>query len=103
VEDFVAECVPLLRGAQTIDVAEASGVDICSYDLVADDDFILGPVPGADGVYAGAGWRGTGYKFAPWVGLVLARLALQRAAGYDIRRFEPARFAGGGSAGGGPT
>jgi glycine/D-amino acid oxidase-like deaminating enzyme len=102
VEDFVAECVPGLRGAQTVDVAEASGVDACSYDLVADDDFIIGPVPGAGGVYTGVGWRGTGYKFAPWAGLVLARLALQQATGYDIRRFAPARFAGfaGGAAAG---
>ncbi len=100
VEDFVAQCMPGLRDASTIDVAQADGVDTCSYDLVADDDFILGPVPGADGVYAGVGWRGTGYKFAPWVGRVLAQLALQQGTGYDIRRFAPGRFAGG-SAGGG--
>lgn len=93
VEDFVAECMPGLRGAQTVDVAEASGVDACCYDLVADDNFILGPVPGADDVYTGVGWRGTGYKFAPWVGLVLARMALRQATGYDSHRFTPARFA----------
>jgi glycine/D-amino acid oxidase-like deaminating enzyme len=95
VEDFVAECMPGLRGAQAVDVAEASGVDRCWYDLVADDEFILGPVPGADEVFAGVGWRGTGYKFAPWVGRVLARLALQQGSGYEIRRFAPARFASG--------
>jgi glycine/D-amino acid oxidase-like deaminating enzyme len=99
VEDFVAECMPGLRYAQVVDVAEASGVDACSYDLVSDDNFILGPVPGADGVYTGVGWRGTGYKFAPWAGLVLARLALGQATGYDIRRFAPARFAGAGRGG----
>ncbi len=93
VEDFVAECMPGLHGAETVDVAEASGVDVCSYDLVADDDFILGPVPGADDVFTGVGWRGTGYKFAPWVGRVLAQLALQQGTGYDIRRFAPGRFA----------
>jgi glycine/D-amino acid oxidase-like deaminating enzyme len=93
VEDFVAECMPGLQSAQTVDVAEASGVDGCCYDLVADDNFILGPVPGADDVYTGVGWRGTGYKFAPWVGLVLARMALLQATGYDSRRFTPARFA----------
>jgi len=92
VEDFVAECMPGLRGAEVVDVAAASGVDTCWYDLVADDEFILGPVPGADGVYTGVGWRGTGYKFAPWVGRVLAQLALQRGTVYDIRRFSPARF-----------
>ncbi len=100
VEDFVAECMPGLRGAEAVDVAEASGVDGCSYDLVADDDFILGPVPGADDVFTGVGWRGTGYKFAPWVGRVLAQLAVQRGTVYDIRRFAPARFAGGDAGGG---
>jgi sarcosine oxidase len=95
VEDFVAECMPGLRGAEAVDVTDASGVDACSYDLVADDDFILGPVPGADDVFIGAGWRGTGYKFAPWVGRVLAQLALQQGTVDDIRRFAPGRFAGG--------
>ncbi len=93
VEEFVAECIPGLREAEVIDVATASGVDTCWYDLVSDDEFILGAVPGADGLYAGVGWRGTGYKFAPWVGRVLAQLALQQGTVYDIRRFTPARFA----------
>jgi sarcosine oxidase len=93
VEDFVAECMPGLRGAQTVDVADESGVDTCFYDLVGDDDFILGPVPGADGVFTGVGWRGTGYKFAPWVGRVLAQLAVQHGTVYDISRFTPGRFA----------
>ena len=103
VEDFVAECMPGLRGAATVDVAEASGVDTCFYDLVGDDDFILGPVPGAgggsdgaaDSVFVGVGWRGTGYKFAPWVGRVLAQLAVSRGTVYDISRFAPGRFASG--------
>lgn len=95
VEDFVTECLPGLRGAEVVDVAAASGVDTCWYDLVADDEFILGPVPGADDVFTGVGWRGTGYKFAPWVGKVLAQLAVQRGTVYDIGRFAPARFAGG--------
>jgi glycine/D-amino acid oxidase-like deaminating enzyme len=95
VGDFVAECMPGLRGAETVDVAEASGVDTCFYDLVGDDDFILGPVPGAGGAFVGVGWRGTGYKFAPWVGRVLAQLAVQQGTVYDIRRFTPGRFAPG--------
>jgi glycine/D-amino acid oxidase-like deaminating enzyme len=99
VEDFVAQCMPSLRGAEVVDVAEASGADVCFYDLVADDEFILGPVPGAAGVYTGVGWRGTGYKFAPWAGRVLAQLALQQGTVYDIRRFAPGRFAGDGTTG----
>ena len=93
VEKFVAECIPGLRDAEVVDVAAASGVDTCWYDLVADDEFVLGAVPGADGLYTGVGWRGTGYKFAPWVGRVLAQLALQQGTVYDIGRFTPARFA----------
>lgn len=63
--------------------------------IIGSGDFIPGLVPAADGVFTGAGWRGTGYKFAPWVGQVLARLALRRDAGCGIGRFSPARFAAG--------
>ena len=95
VEDFVAECMPGLHGAEVVDVATASGVDTCWYDLVAGDEFILGAVPGVPDVYTGVGWRGTGYKFAARAGKVLAQLAVQRGTVYDIGRFTPARFAGG--------
>jgi glycine/D-amino acid oxidase-like deaminating enzyme len=98
VEDFVDECMPALRGAEVVDVAEASGADVCFYDLVADDEFIIGPVPGVPEVFTGVGWRGTGYKFAPWAGRVLAQLAVQQGTVYDIRRFTPGRFAGGAAA-----
>jgi glycine/D-amino acid oxidase-like deaminating enzyme len=97
VEDFVAECMPSLSNATVVDVAEASGADVCFYDLVADGDFIIGPVPGPASVFTGVGWGGTGYKFAPWAGLVLAQLALQQGTVYDIRRFAPGRFAGNGA------
>jgi glycine/D-amino acid oxidase-like deaminating enzyme len=98
VEDFVAECMPALREAEVVDVAEASGADVCFYDLVEDDEFIIGPVPGLPDVFTGVGWRGTGYKFAPWAGRVLAQLALQQGTVYDIRRFAPGRFASGSAA-----
>ena len=48
---------------------------------------------GADRAFVGVGWRGTGYKFAPWVGRVLAELAVTRGTAYDIGRFAPGRFA----------
>ena len=90
VAGFVEECLPGLRGAPMRDVTDVDG---CDYDLVADDDFVLGAVPGVSGAFVGVGWRGTGYKFAPWVGRVLAELALQEGTVYDIARFDPARFA----------
>jgi glycine/D-amino acid oxidase-like deaminating enzyme len=53
---------------------------------------VLGPIPGCAGAFVGVGWRGTGYKFAPWVGAVLAESALGGAAMQDLDRFDPARF-----------
>jgi glycine/D-amino acid oxidase-like deaminating enzyme len=89
VASFVEQCVPGLRAAAVRDVDD---VDQCDYDLVADDDFVLGAIPGFTNAFVGVGWRGTGYKFAPWVGRVLAGCALQGGTVYDIGRFDPARF-----------
>ena len=90
VYSFVDECMPALRDAESIDVTD---VDQCSYDLVADDNFILGNLPGFSNICVGVGWRGTGYKYAPWVGRTLMQLALQQGTVYDISRFAPQRFA----------
>jgi glycine/D-amino acid oxidase-like deaminating enzyme len=89
VMSFVDQCLPILLDAR---IEPVDDVDGCDYDLVADDEFVLGAVPGFPGAYVGVGWRGTGYKFAPWVGRVLADLATQRDTVYDIGRFDPARF-----------
>jgi sarcosine oxidase len=91
IASFVAECLPALAGATVRDVED---VDQCDYDLVADDEFVLGVIPGVDDAYVGVGWRGTGYKFAPWVGRVLADLALEGETADEIARFDPARFVG---------
>jgi glycine/D-amino acid oxidase-like deaminating enzyme len=90
VKSFVAECMPELRDARVVDV---EGADQCSYDLVADDNFILGAIPGLPGGAIGTGWRGTGYKFAPLIGRTLMELALEAATVEDISRFAPERFA----------
>ena len=91
---FVEHCVPTLLDGRIEPVADVDG---CDYDLVADDEFVLGAVPGFPGAYVGVGWRGTGYKFAPWVGRVLAELAVERGTVYDVSRFDPARFTKGSS------
>jgi sarcosine oxidase/L-pipecolate oxidase len=90
IADFVGQVMPGLKAASASDVLD---VDQCDYDLVADDDFVLGAVPDVPNVYVGVGWRGTGYKFAPWIGRVLFQLALQGGTVYDVSRFDPARFA----------
>lgn len=89
IASFVEQCMPGLRDATVADVEDVDG---CDYDLVADDDFVLGAIPGLECAYVGVGWRGTGYKFAPWVGRVLAESAVQGGTVYDIARFDPARF-----------
>jgi glycine/D-amino acid oxidase-like deaminating enzyme len=89
ISSFIEQCMPGLQGATVRDVDD---VDQCDYDLVADDEFVLGAIPGLDNAHLGVGWRGTGYKFAPWVGRVLAGLALQGGTVYDIARFDPARL-----------
>lgn len=86
---FVEQCLPGLAGSVVTDVTD---VDQCDYDLVADDDFVLGPVPGFGNVFVGVGWRGTGYKFSPWVGRVLYELARREGTVYDVSRFDPGRF-----------
>jgi len=89
VQSFVAECMPELLDARVVDV---EGADQCSYDLVADDNFILGAIPDLPGAAIGTGWRGTGYKFAPLIGRTLMELALERRTVEDISRFTPERF-----------
>jgi sarcosine oxidase len=90
VHSFVRECMPSLLDAETVDVTD---VDQCNYDLVEDDNFILGKLPGFSNIQVGVGWRGTGYKYAPFVGKTLMELALQQGTVYDISRFAPQRFA----------
>ncbi|MDQ6882985.1 MAG: FAD-dependent oxidoreductase [Candidatus Dormibacteraeota bacterium] len=87
--DFVRACLPGLRDAEVRDVEV---VDQCSYDLVEDDHFIVGPVPGLPAITIGTGWRGTGYKFSPLMGRTLMELALERRSTIDLSRFSPQRF-----------
>jgi sarcosine oxidase len=89
IPSFIEQCMPGLKDAT---VRQVQDVDQCDYDLVTDDDFVLGAIPGVANAFVGVGWRGTGYKFAPWVGRVLAELARQDGTVYDIARFDPARF-----------
>jgi glycine/D-amino acid oxidase-like deaminating enzyme len=89
VHSFVNECMPSLQDADAVDVTD---VDQCFYDLVEDDNFVLGNLAGFPNIAVGVGWRGTGYKFAPWIGRALMQLSLQQGTIYDIGRFAPQRF-----------
>ncbi len=89
IDDFVKECMPILKDVKREVVKDA---DQCSYDMVGDDNFILGKLPGFKNISVGCGWRGTGYKFAPLIGKILMQLSIQKETIYDIQRFSPERF-----------
>ncbi len=90
IDSFITECLPLLKDAKRELVKDA---DQCSYDLVKDDNFILGKLPKFKNILVGCGWRGTGYKYAPLIGKILMQEALQKGTVYNITRFSPERFA----------
>ncbi|HSX08528.1 MAG TPA: FAD-dependent oxidoreductase [Candidatus Saccharimonadales bacterium] len=89
VNDFINTCLPVLKNVPSEDVND---VDQCSYDLVDDDNFIIGKLPKYNNIIIGTGWRGTGFKFAPLVGKILSQLALQDGTVYDIEQFKTERF-----------
>jgi glycine/D-amino acid oxidase-like deaminating enzyme len=89
VASFVEACIPALADAEVRDVTET---DLCHYDLVDDDDFIMGPVPGNEQIFIATGWRGTGYKFAPWVGSIMSDFVINGSVDAELARFRPSRF-----------
>jgi glycine/D-amino acid oxidase-like deaminating enzyme len=89
VEDFVKECLPMLKNVPSEEITDA---DNCWYDTVVDDDFIMGKLSTFKNIIIGTGWRGTGYKFAPLVGKILSQLTLQNGTIYDVKQFATERF-----------
>lgn len=53
---------------------------------------LVGPVPGADGVFIGTGLGAHGLTLGPAIGAILARLALDADPGIDLRALRPDRF-----------
>lgn len=64
---------------------------VCLYDMTRDKDFVLGLSPENPGIVYGYGFSGHGFKFAPLIGRILARLALGDPPGVDMFRFRPVR------------
>ena len=90
IASFVEQCMPGLRDATVRDVED---VDQCDYDLVADDDFVLGADPGLrrtrSSASAGAAPATSSRRGS---GACSPSCALQGGTVYDIGRFDPARF-----------
>ena len=56
----------------------------CMYTMTPDEHFVIGHLPGSDGIVAvAAGFSGHGFKFGPVVGEILADLAVD--GGTDLR------------------
>jgi sarcosine oxidase len=64
----------------------------CLYTVTPDHDFIIDRMPGAPNLIVASPCSGHGFKFAPVVGEILAKLATSGTTRHDISRFGLARF-----------
>ncbi len=64
----------------------------CLYTNAPDHDFLVGPHPKHANVVVVSACSGHGFKFTSVLGEVIARLAVGEPAGFELRRFDPARF-----------
>ncbi|OGK52775.1 hypothetical protein A2966_04680 [Candidatus Roizmanbacteria bacterium RIFCSPLOWO2_01_FULL_41_22] len=60
--------------------------------MTPDNDFIVDELPGLKNIYLAGGFCGTGFKFAPIIGRILAELVFRKQTIYDIQRFRASRF-----------
>ena len=66
---------------------------VCLYTNTPDEDFIVDRAPGLPNILIVSACSGHGFKFAPLVGEIAARLATDAPMDYDLSRFRIARFA----------
>jgi len=66
----------------------------CMYTMTPDENYIIEQHPAFPQVVYACGCSGTSYKFSPVIGEILAGLAVDGVAPYDISMFASARFAG---------
>jgi sarcosine oxidase, subunit beta len=77
---------------------EAQGIDAWAglYDMSPDHSAILGPLPGAKGVYFSAGFSGHGLMHAPAIGVSMAEYLLDgKTSTIDVSDFGLERFKSG--------
>lgn len=87
--DFVAEVAERL--AQRVPAMSGAGYargHAGIYDVSPDSRAVMGPVPGIAGLYAAAGFSGTGFKTSPAVGAAMAELIVEgRSRTVDLTPF----------------
>jgi len=87
--DLIARRMPAFADAQY--TAGWTG----PYDIAADWNPIVGPVPGHDGLYVAVGFSGHGFKLAPTIGEALAQTVLGQTVRVPIADYALERFAAG--------
>lgn len=88
VRDFLRRVIPEAAGAPL------AGTDVCMYDLVSDEDFILDHHPARERIVLGSGFSGHGFKFGILIGDLLASLALDEEPPVSLDQFRLARLSG---------
>jgi len=79
-----------------IDHSKPASVTSCLYTMTLDGDFILDRHPSHPNVIIGGGFSGTGFKFGPTLGKILARMATgQSNAEFDLKPFKITRSVSG--------
>ena len=87
--DLIARRMPPFADAQY--VAGWTG----PYDIAADWNPIVGPVPGYEGLFVAVGFSGHGFKLAPTIGEALAQTILGQAVRVPIADYGLDRFTAG--------
>jgi sarcosine oxidase, subunit beta len=86
VREVVAELLPLL---EFVDLPHlVHGV----YDVTPDNQGIVGPVPGEDGLFLAAGFNGHGFMMAPAIGRGAAAMVVAENPGDGFTHLRPGRF-----------
>jgi sarcosine oxidase subunit beta len=62
------------------------------YAITPDDNPIIGPLPGAKGLFCAIGFSGHGFQQSPTVGRILSELILDGRTGFDLSPFAHDRF-----------
>ena len=85
IRGWVAEYLPEL-------VPDPVRIAVCADGYTADEDGLLGEIPGMPGVIAAFGFSGHGFKMASALGAVAAELAVDGTSPTDVGYLDPTRF-----------
>lgn len=84
--DFIKKCFPDIKKIKIIDQ------EFNYYDMTPDNNFIVDELPGLKNFFIASGFCGTGFKFAPIIGKVLAEKIFRKTSIYDFSKFSAIRF-----------